>query len=242
MIDISIVITSFNYAAYIEEAINSCLSQNRSQLNFEVIVVDDGSLDETQAVLQRIDDTRVKKFKIQNSGIEIAANYGFSKAMGRYVVRLDADDRLAPIFLSTIEGFLNKNYSFIYSDYLVIDANGIFLREFKLPDFDPLEIMKRGDFLATGTVYKLNDIKKIGFYSTEKKNSGLENYELVLKMLKNNLSGFHIQKYLFEYRRHSFNISETQLEKIILNGKALFLNMGLGEYQNNSYHPYILQG
>ena len=236
--DISIIITAYNYAAYIEECVASCLFQDASSLEYEVIVVDDGSTDDTPRILESFNNPRLTKFRIENSGIERASNYGFQKACGSYVVRVDADDRLLPSYLHHMQSLLTSEFVFFYSDYAVINADGKVVGKMNLPEFDTVEIYLRGDFLATGTLYSAKTLEAFGYYSEEIRNSGLENYELILRLIKEGLIGKHISSPLFCYRRHSLNISVTKNEQIIRNGEALFSRMGLGSYVTNEYHPY----
>ena len=98
--------------------------------------------------------------------------------------------------------------------------------------------MNRGDFLATGTLYLKKDIKKLNYYNEKIKNSGLENYELILKLLLSNKIGSHIKKPLFYYRKHTRNISQKIKDKIMKNGKELFKKHKLGKYQINKYNPH----
>jgi glycosyltransferase involved in cell wall biosynthesis len=240
-VDISFIVVSYNYQDYIEECINSCLKQEYSDLTFEVIVINDGSTDNTKFILKKLNDIRLKKFTIKNSGVEIASNFGLKESSGKYIVRVDADDTLEPNFLSEIGKILKMNYDFYYSDYRIINEKSEFISNVYLPEFEVSEIFKRGDFLATGTIYRRNIIQEIGFYNIDQKNSGLENYELILKFLQLGFKGFHISKNLFNYRRHGKNISEKNKTKIIENGKRLFSRLGLGEYATNENHPYKLR-
>ena len=82
--DISIIITTYNYDKYLYECINSCIDQDPTGLDYEIIVVDDGSTDQTTEILAKSFPANFYSYKIKNSGIEKASNYGFKKAKGRF--------------------------------------------------------------------------------------------------------------------------------------------------------------
>jgi glycosyltransferase involved in cell wall biosynthesis len=99
---ISVLIPTYNCAQYIKETINSVLAQNYD--NLEIIVVDDGSIDDTQNVVQRIVETwhaaslrnPIKYFYKENEGISATRNFLLSKASGDYLAWVDADDYWSP--------------------------------------------------------------------------------------------------------------------------------------------------
>lgn len=239
--DVSIVITAYNYADYLEQCVMSCLLQSNSSLEYEVIIVDDGSTDQTSAVLERFTDSRLRIFRIDNEGIEKASNFGFEKSRGKYIVRVDADDIIFSNYLCEIQRHLQDEFGFFYSNYFVINSSGEVSEEISLPKFKIEEILQRGDFLATGTLYSRKLINDFGGYSTIMRNGGLENYELILRLIKFGIKGKHIPHYLFGYRRHESNISIAKKTQIISNGAELFTNMGLGSFTTNQYHPYKLK-
>ncbi len=238
--DVSFVVTTYNYARYIDECLSSCLGQQGTTLAFEVIVVDDGSTDDTPALLAHRSDPRLRVLRIENSGIEQASNQGFAEARGRYIVRVDADDMLAPSYLATMEPILSQSFGFYYSDYTIIDADSLPLEVVRLPVFDAAEVMTRGDFLATGTVYPAKLLHSEGGYASQTRNSGLENYEFIIKLIAMGVKGIHVAEPLFYYRRHRNNMSETRIDSIIAYGRSLFKRNGLGAFCTNQYHPYKL--
>ena len=96
-VELSIVIPTFNYAQFVERAINSVLSQMSEKA--ELIVVDDGSSDNTPDVLAALMAMGCQRFRClrqENAGPAAARNHGFSRSVGRFILFLDADDELLP--------------------------------------------------------------------------------------------------------------------------------------------------
>lgn len=238
--DVSIVVTAYNYARFIDECLDSCLGQNGTTLKYEVIVVDDGSTDDTPALLARRSDPRLYVLRLENSGIELASNQGFGIARGRYIVRVDADDALEPDYLARMEPMLEQGCEFCYADYTIIDGDSVPKEVVRLPEYDPEEVITRGDFLATGTMYLAELLRFHGGYASQTRNSGLENYELIIKLMAASAKGVHVAAPLFKYRRHSINMSAVRVDSIIAYGRALFERNGLGTFRTNQYHPYKL--
>lgn len=95
---ISIIIPAYNAAPFIEETIRSINSQTYS--NWEVIVIDDGSTDNTVSICDQLNYSKVKVIRQRNAGVAVARNNGLLSANGDYVVFFDADDLMSPDFLS----------------------------------------------------------------------------------------------------------------------------------------------
>jgi glycosyltransferase involved in cell wall biosynthesis len=207
----------------------------------ELIIVDDGSTDGSREIARRYLCENVQLVAVRNSGIEAASNIGIKLARGDFVVRVDADDYLLPGYLEAILPKMKESYcSFSYSDYKIVDSDGEIVSEEKLPNFSREEIISRGDFLATGTMYRKAVIEKLKCYDESVKNCGLENYYLILKLLKSGHCGLHVPLSLFAYRRHDHNVSLQKREAIIMYGAKIFSEFGLGCYRTNAFHPYKL--
>jgi glycosyltransferase involved in cell wall biosynthesis len=120
----SIVIPTYNRSRFVKEAVESVLKQTYD--NLEVIVVDDGSTDDTNSVIHRLSDSRVSYFYKENGGSSSARNLGLLKAQGRYVAFLDSDDLWPDKFLSTMLAYLGsqKEFGVAYSPFLFKYADG----------------------------------------------------------------------------------------------------------------------
>ena len=91
----------------------------------------------------------------------------------------------------------------------------ILIKKIFLPIFNRKEILLKIDFLASGTLYKKNILRKYGYLSTEYKNCGLENYEIILKIILDGYKGYRNKKFLFKFRKH---------EKYVFNKKKVYLS------------------
>ena len=94
MTKVSIIIPLYNSEAYIAQTIDSCLGQTHRDI--EIIVVENGSTDKSYQVVKSIDDKRLSVFQIPTPNAAAARNYGYKKAIGAYIIFLDADDVLVP--------------------------------------------------------------------------------------------------------------------------------------------------
>lgn len=127
---ISVVIPLYNKAAYVERAIRSALAQGEAV--FEVVVVDDGSTDNSAAIVEAMQEPRVRLIRQSNRGVSVARNRGIEEARGEYICFLDADDVYLSGFLDQIldlkEQFPNActyatSYTQVWPDGRRVDAN-----------------------------------------------------------------------------------------------------------------------
>jgi glycosyltransferase involved in cell wall biosynthesis len=113
---VSVIIPTYNHAQYVGDAIQSVLDQEYR--NFEIIVVDDGSTDDSQAVVAEF-GAQVRYIWQENRGLSAARNTGIEAANGAYISLLDADDMLEPRFLGTLVSILEAEPDFagVYCGY-----------------------------------------------------------------------------------------------------------------------------
>lgn len=121
---VSVVIPSYNHAAFIGDAVASVLDQTWN--NFELIIVDDGSKDDTLRILGQFDDPRIRVFAQDNRGAHAAINHGLKVADGEYLAILNSDDMYKPDRIERLIEFLERrdNIGLVGSYIEVIDDLG----------------------------------------------------------------------------------------------------------------------
>ena len=102
----SVIMPAYNAALYIKNSINSVLNQTFG--DFEILIVDDGSTDDTKEIVNSVKDDRIHYIYQRNGGVSSARNTGISNAKGEYICFLDADDLWKPNHLEVIEKLIEK--------------------------------------------------------------------------------------------------------------------------------------
>ncbi len=123
---VSFILTTYNFAPYIKGAITSLLSQN-GNYDFEIIVVDDCSTDNTEDVVKNINDERLTYVRHEeNKGVAQTINEAFQLTKGEFICRFDGDDEWYPGLLEKTIPYLKNNPSvgFVYGDISMIDSEG----------------------------------------------------------------------------------------------------------------------
>jgi glycosyltransferase involved in cell wall biosynthesis len=120
-INISVLMPAYNCGKYIRSSIKSILNQTFK--DFEFIIIDDGSTDNTEEIINSIKDSRIIYKKGGHGGTSAALNYGISLAAGNWIARIDADDLNLPSRLEQQVEFINK-----YPDYEIVSSWSIYFK------------------------------------------------------------------------------------------------------------------
>jgi glycosyltransferase involved in cell wall biosynthesis len=203
---VSVVITCFNHAGYLPEAIESALGQ--SYRNHEVMIVDDGSTDRTAIVARAYPSVRYTYQ--ENQGLAAARNTGWRACRGDFVVFLDADDRLLPDALSA--GLrCSQAYpdcAFVSGHFRYIKADGSLLREFSQVniDRDHYRAFLRGNYIAmhATVMYRRAVLEWAGGFDSSL--DACEDYDLYLRIARCRPVCRH-SSVVAEYRQHNANMS-----------------------------------
>jgi glycosyltransferase involved in cell wall biosynthesis len=154
---VSVVIPTKNVAAYVGETIASALAQGEVT---EVIVVDDGSTDDTVAIVGAIGDPRLHLMSNDSAGVSTARNLGARHANGEWLLFLDADDRLRPGAVAALLAAARDapRAVLVYGDYNTIDSDGRqigrrdLLKGRRKPSGDVLARLAGGNFIVNGGI------------------------------------------------------------------------------------------
>lgn len=204
---VSVVIPTFNRARYLGEAIQSVLLQSYREL--QVIVVDDGSTDDTGAVVRTISDPRVRYIYQENRGVAAALNTGWRAARGAVIGRLDSDDAWLPELLAALVPYLEGDPSLgvVYARARGMDEHGRPLSQLiGAPEKFPgatLKSLLYSDFVApTAVIYRRACIEQIGGY--DESLPGTEDWDAWIRMAEHCRFGF-VPRVLARYRFHGGN-------------------------------------
>ena len=179
---VSIIMPSYNTASYIEESIQSVL--NQTYTNWELIIVDDCSTDETFEILSKIKDVRIHVYyNNENSGAAMSRNRALKEARGQWIAFLDSDDLWMPNKLEKQISYMKRNgYFFSYTQYREMDEKG---KDTGILVSGPKKITKNGmyNYCWPGCLTVMYDASRIGLIQIAdiKKNN---DYAMWLKVCK----------------------------------------------------------
>lgn len=162
---VTVIVPAYNAALYIDETLHSALASDYADI--EVVVVDDGSTDDTAAVAERVaaEDARVRVVRQPNGGVAKARNTAVALSHGRYILPLDADDLISPTFISQAVAILDADPT-----VKVVAPRSAFCGdrqgEWKLPEFS-LKLLARRNIMHCSAMYRRSDFDRTDGYCSE---------------------------------------------------------------------------
>lgn len=216
---VSIIMPSWNTARFIRESIDSV--RNQTYTNWELLIVDDCSTDNTDEIVASYSDERIRYFKNKkNSGAALTRNRALREARGEWIAFLDSDDLWTPEKLERQLQFMKENnYVFSYHEYVKIDEES-----------KPLNIYVSGPEVVTkhkmynygypGCLTFMYSAKAMGLIQIKdiKKNN---DYAILLKLCKK-ADCYLLKENLAEYRIRKKSISHDKLSKKLKSHYDLF--------------------
>jgi glycosyltransferase involved in cell wall biosynthesis len=183
MSTVSVVIPAYNSARYLEQAVDAALSQ--TGVSLEVVVIDDGSTDDTGAVLERFGD-RIRKVSQANGGPASARNHGARLAGGEWLAFLDADDDWAPNKLACQLARADDQTGLVYTDCIYFgDSGRVTERQsdgLRLLEGDIFEELLLENFITLSSVLiRKRDFDRLGGFDESPPLIGVEDWDLWLR-------------------------------------------------------------
>lgn len=210
---VSVVIPCFRQAGLLSEAVLSVVDQTFA--GWEIVIVNDGSPDDTSAVARslaaRHPDRRIRLIEKPNGGLSSARNAGVRAAAGKYILPLDADDKIESTMLAELVPLLEARpeLGFVYGH---IRHFGDRTDEYPLPDFDRDTLVLKDNIVCVCSLFRKPAWEQVGGYN-EAMREGYEDWDFWISLVERGWLGFCVHKPLFLYRKHGRSMLSGANEK-----------------------------
>ncbi len=217
---VSIICPMYNVSRFINRTIDCVLAQTYQ--NFELLIVDDISTDDSREKVLAYDDPRIKLFQNEkNSGAAESRNYAMREAKGKYIAFLDSDDIWEPTKLYKQLTFMENNgYNFSYTNYIEIDEDdnelGVFITGPKV-----VTRRKTNRFCYMGCLTVMYNREAVGLIQVDPEIKKRNDYAIWLKVIKKEKC-YLLDETLARYRRRTGSISNVSIMTLIKHHYRLF--------------------
>jgi alpha-1,3-rhamnosyltransferase len=222
-VPVTIIIPAFNHQQFVEQSLLSAINQDYS--NLEIIVIDDGSSDDTPAVIERVlaktsMERKITFVRQRNKGLSRTLNIGLKMATGEYVQLLASDDAYLPEKTKICAGLLEtlpKSVGAVYCDGYIINEKNTKLMKFSERFVRPFstntrkELIVRNWIPAMGVLYRKDALLKVGGFD---ESIEVEDWELLLRLTRL-YRVLSIPDLLFLYRSHVSNYSNERVRMLL---------------------------
>jgi teichuronic acid biosynthesis glycosyltransferase TuaG len=249
---VSIIMPAYNAEAFIEESIASV--QNQIYFNWELIIVDDGSVDNTGNIVKKISeaDSRIIYIYQENKKIAAARNSGLKIAKGEYIAFLDSDDlwtsdkltKQIEVFKKIDVEVVFSDGFFMYEETKILDEYNTIHGLFKGHEMYKLEF-ERNYIPILSVMFKTEYINKVGLQGEENDLVGCEDFDYWLRLSKYGATFYGLPDRLFKYRVHKSSMSTNKVQMRLAEITALINNIDYSLLENkiieNRLAPLIIQ-
>jgi glycosyltransferase involved in cell wall biosynthesis len=213
----SIVIPTYNRALFIAELLQSL--SNQSINDFEVLVCDDGSTDNTQEVVQSfVNQLKIRYFYNENwGGPAHPRNVGIKNAVGEWVCFLDSDDLWYANKLESVSSVIKDDIDVIYHLFSTNSKKKSTIGLYKVPVFRDLfeDLLTNGNKIVNSSlVIRKQLLLDIGGLSEDENLIGVEDYDLTIRLARKKVKFYFLNQVLGEYRINDTNISSDYVKQV----------------------------
>lgn len=250
-IEVTILMAAFNASKFIADSIKSALNQTFQ--NFELLIINDGSTDNTETIIQSFHDPRIRVIKNEtNRGLIESRNIALLEARGNFIAILDSDDIAIPDRLEKqLNAFQNNpDLAVVGSRALIIDQNGNETGE-RLDVFTDIDKIKitlffENTIVHSSTMIKTKIFREVNGYQGD---ILIEDYDLFYR-ISQKYAIENLEDYLVKYRIHGTNISIRkrdqldqalynlkirQVDQFALNVECKYIAILLANFRNDNY-------
>lgn len=221
---VSVIVPCYNQAQYLEESLASIYTQTHT--NWECIIVNDGSPDNTEAIARKwvAKDARFIYVSKENGGVSSARNLGIEKAIGEYILTLDADDKFEATFIEKALEVMLHN-----PEIGIVSSWGIFFTKDKNQQVYKSNAKSTSDLLFCNglnmgfSLFRKDSWQQAGKYDTNFKN-GYEDWEFLLRVSSLGWKVHVIEEVLFFYRQHQVSRRKEMNQRDNENKKYIYMN------------------
>lgn len=211
----SVLMPVRNAEQFVQQAIGSIL--NQSLQDFEFIIIDDGSTDNTLSILKSYNDPRILLFESENKGVSYQSNFAVSNAHAKYISKMDADDISHVNRLEEHYSFMEKNpdVKLIGNNIQFIDSANRRLNVMKYPEFnaDINYFLPVRPTVLNGTItMHKSAFEKLDGYNT-KLEVGEEDHEFLIRFCEAGYLSYNIQDVMYYYRVYERPVNRLREEK-----------------------------
>ena len=228
---VSIIIPAYNCAAYIAETIESVIAQTYTE--WECIIVDDGSTDDTFSIAKEYSTkhSRISCYRQENSGPATARNTAIQNSCGEYLLPVDADDRIAPIYVEKcVNWFLNHpETTLVYGNVAMF---GEVAGAWNIPDYNYEDFIWGNTIIICSAMFRREAFNQVGGYNPNMR-LGYEDWDFWLSLLNKNSIVHRFDEVMYYYRITDRSRSSMVKKKQVELNRQLFYN------HPDIYTPYI---
>lgn len=243
---VSVIIPCYNQGIYLEEAVDSVLSQTYE--DYEIIIVNDGSTDDfTNRLLADYRKPRTRVLQTRNQGLARARNSGIAEARGEFILPLDADDKIGPGYLEQGVALLERQPK-VGIVYCRGELFGERTGEIAAPTFSLLGMLV-SNLIFCSALFRKSDWERAGGYNPEMIH-GCEDWDFWLSLLELGLSAERLPEVFFFYRVREASMNQAMnkdkrremFRRIVVNHprlyrgwRGLFAQLGFRLTQSRCY-------
>lgn len=216
---ITVLMPAFNNGRFIVQAVRSIL--NQSFTNYELMIIDDGSEDDTESLINYINDPRIKYIRKEHTGLMDSINYGFEKSSNEIITRMDADDLAHPLRLQKQMDFFKSHPDIdLLSSWYAVFKNDRIRYVVNRSIYDE-EIKKNlalySDICHPSIMFRKSKFLKLGGFKVDARYDIVGDYFIWLKY-KSHLKFYNLPQVLYFYREREdsgSNLNKLQNYKMI---------------------------